>query len=63
MKKVLLMFAVASFLVSCGGSSETATTTDSTQVFVDSTTVCDSTQCDTTKACCVDSAKVDTAAH
>ena len=35
MKKVLLMFAVASFLVSCGGSSETATTTDSNQVVVD----------------------------
>jgi uncharacterized protein YcfL len=62
MKKVLLMFAVASFLVSCGGSSETSSTTDSTQVVVDST-ACDSTQCDTTKACCVDSIKVDTAAH
>ena len=57
MKKVLLMFAVASFLVSCGGSSETTSTTDSTQVVVDST------HCDTTKACCIDSVKVDTAAH
>ena len=63
MKKVLLMFAVASFLVSCGGSTETSSTTDSTQVVVDSTTDCDSTHSDTTKACCVDSAKVDTAAH
>jgi uncharacterized protein YcfL len=62
MKKVLLMFAVASFLVSCGGSSETATTTDSTQVVVDST-ACDSTHTDTTKDCCVDSVKVDSAAH
>lgn len=62
MKKVLLMFAVASFLVSCGGSSETTSTTDSTQVVVDSTS-CDTTHCDTTKACCVDSVKVDSAAH
>lgn len=57
MKKVLLMFAVASFLVSCGGSSETSSTTDSTKVVVDST------HCDTTKACCIDSVKVDSAAH
>ena len=62
MKKVLLMFAVASFLVSCGSSSETTSTTDSTQVVVDSTS-CDTTHCDTTKSCCKDSVKVDSSAH
>ena len=62
MKKLFLMFAVVSFLVSCGSSSETTTTTDSTKVVTDSTQ-CDSTKCDTTKACCKDSVKVDTTAH
>lgn len=62
MKKVFLMFAVVSFLVSCGSSSEEGTATDSTVVVTDSTT-CDSTHSDTTKACCIDSVKVDTAAH
>ena len=57
MKKLFLMFAVVSFLVSCGTSSEEGTATDSTAV------VTDSTQCDTTKACCADSVKVDSAAH
>jgi hypothetical protein len=63
MKKVLLMFAVASFLVSCGETNPAESTNlDSTQAVVDST-ACDSTQCDTTKACCVDSVKFDSAAH
>jgi len=53
MKKVLLMFAISYFVTSCGSSSEIATT-DSTQVFVDST-VCDSTKCN--------SVKVDTSAR
>jgi uncharacterized protein YcfL len=64
MKKLFLMFAVVSFLVSCGTSSEEGTATDSTAVVTDSTAVVtDSTQCDTTKACCADSVKVDSAAH
>jgi uncharacterized protein YcfL len=62
MKKLFLMFAVVSFLVSCGSSTEETTGTDSTTVVVDST-ACDSTHCDTTKVCCKDSAKVDTTAH
>jgi hypothetical protein len=62
MKKLFLMFAVVSFLVSCGSSSEEGTATDSTAVVKDSTS-CDSTACDTTKACCADSVKVDSAAH
>jgi hypothetical protein len=62
MKKLFLMIAVVSFLVSCGESSDKTTTTDSTQVVVDST-ACDSTHCDTTKACCKDSVKVDSTAH
>ena len=65
MKKLFLMFAVVSFLVSCGTSSEEGTATDSTAVVTDSTAVVtDSTQCDTTKACCADSVKVaDSTAH
>jgi hypothetical protein len=62
MKKLFLMFAVSSFLVACGSSSDSTSTSDSTQVKVDSTT-CDSTHCDTTKACCTDSLKLDSAAH
>jgi hypothetical protein len=62
MKKLFLMFAVATLLVSCGSSSEESTSSDSTTVVVDST-ACDSTQCDTTKACCADSVKVDSSAH
>ena len=64
MKKLFLMFAVVSFLVSCGSSSEENTTTDSTKVAVDSTqAVVDTTKtstdttsapCDTTKECCKD---------
>ena len=56
------MFAVASFVVACGSSNETTTSSDSTQVKVDSTS-CDSTHCDTTKVCCTDSVKVDSAKH
>jgi len=66
MKKVLLMFAVVSFLVSCGEVNTAESTNvdstqvaDSTQVIVDST-ACDPKASDTTKACCNDSAK---AAH
>lgn len=62
MKKLFLMFAVVSFLVSCGSSNEGTTSTDSTTVVVDST-ACDSTLCDTTKACCKDSVKVDSSSH
>jgi hypothetical protein len=62
MKKLFLMFAVASLLVSCGSSSEESTGSDSTTVVVDST-ASDSTKCDTTKACCADSVKVDSSAH
>ena len=57
MKKLFLMFAVVSLLVSCGTSSDEKTASDSTLVSSDST------QCDTTKACCADSVKVDSAAH
>jgi hypothetical protein len=64
MKKVLLMFVVASFLVSCGKVNTAESTNvdstqvaDSTQVIVDST-ACDPKNCDTTKACCKDSVKV-----
>jgi hypothetical protein len=62
MKKLFFMFAVVSFLVSCGTSNPAESTTDSTKVVTDST-ACDSTACDTTKACCNDSVKVDSAAH
>jgi len=62
MKKLFLMFAVVSFLVSCGSSTDNTTTSDSTTVKVDST-ASDSTHCDTTKACCKDSVKVDSAGH
>ena len=56
------MFAFAFVLVSCGSSTDSTTTTDSTKVSVDST-ACDSTQCDTTKACCKDSVQVDSSKH
>jgi hypothetical protein len=62
MKKLFLMFAVVSLLVSCGTSNPAESTSDSTAVVKDST-ACDSTACDTTKACCADSVKVDSAAH
>lgn len=62
MKKLFLMFSVATILVSCGGSSDSTSTTDSTAVVSDST-ASDSTSCDTTKACCKDSVKVEPAKH
>jgi uncharacterized protein YcfL len=37
MKKVLFVFAIATSLVACGGSTSTETTTDSTAVAVDTT--------------------------
>ena len=63
MKKVILMFAVAATLVSCGQSDSEKSAQDSTQVVCDSTK-CDSTKCDSTHtACHVDTAAVDSVKH
>lgn len=47
MKKVIVMFAFASFMVACGGASKEESTTDSTAVQVDTAAV---TAVDTTTA-------------
>jgi hypothetical protein len=39
MKKVIAIFAIATTLVACGGSTSTEATTDSTAVAVDTTAV------------------------
>ena len=39
MKKVIFVFAIATSLVACGGSTSTEVTTDSTAVAVDTTAV------------------------